>query len=74
MKRISNCPGCNCEIWLPDELHEAAIRSPKINFFCVYGHKQHFSEAGIAQYWAKKPKAIVIQLFKGKGHEAQQHP
>jgi len=84
MKRIGNCPWCKSEMWLPDELYQAAVRSPQIAFYCAYGHKQHFSIEGIKKYWEDKAKpaqpaiqptyeATNIIIFKGKGHEAQQH-
>ena len=85
MKRVGDCPSCKCEIWLPDILFDNAIRSPEIGFYCSYGHKQHFSEAGIKKYFdALAAKAFkeapmipnlsnVIRLFKEKGHETQRH-
>lgn len=41
-----NCCICHCDMWLPPALDEAARRSrgPNgIQFFCAYGHRQHYS-------------------------------
>lgn len=82
MQRVSACVQCKCEIGLPDELYEAAIRSPKISFYCAYGHSQHFSEDGIRKYWAARSQAAELKFtdmtnvvqFKGKTNEAQRGP
>jgi len=81
MKRVGDCPLCQCEIWLPDELFLDGMKS-KATFFCSYGHKQQFSENTIKYYWWHQSKTVtknqnhnnVIQLFKEKGHEAQPNP
>ena len=77
MKKVNNCPVCKCEMWLPDELCESALKSAQINFFCAYGHKQHLSEDCIKAYWQPLPNipikliehSNVVQLFKGKNNE-----
>jgi len=82
MKRVGDCPLCRCEVYLPDELFSAAMKSSMITFFCSYGHKQHFSEDTIKRHSAKitQPPAPLpsydgtnIIKFKGKGHETQSH-
>lgn len=40
--QVGPCARCKCEMFLPDALYEAAKRSPKISFYCAYGHEQHF--------------------------------
>lgn len=44
MKHIPNCPACGCEVWIPEALYVAAIHSPKISFYCAYGHGMHYDE------------------------------
>lgn len=41
--QISACARCGVSFGLPDELYMAAKASSKINFYCPYGHEQHFS-------------------------------
>ncbi len=81
MKKINNCPVCKCEMWLPDELCDAALKSSKVKFHCAYGHSQHFSDDCIKAYWAplQKIKIPIVEYsnviqFKGKTHEAQPRP
>lgn len=79
MKKLNDCPLCKCEIWIPESLFNEAIRSVEIVFYCAYGHKQHFSQAGIDKYWTKpvtknQNPNNVFPLFKAKGHEAQPNP
>ena len=38
------CYRCRSEIVLPDELYHAAKRSPRITFWCPFGHEQYFVE------------------------------
>lgn len=39
-----NCPECQSDMWIPEELYLAARRSSKISFFCAYGHAMHYKE------------------------------
>lgn len=47
MKEAGTCWKCQCKIWLPDELYEAAQRTKHdlkpIPFHCAYGHSAVFS-------------------------------
>lgn len=41
----NTCYQCKCQMWIPDSLNDAALcsRGPSgIQFFCAYGHKQHY--------------------------------
>lgn len=69
MIRLNNCPMCQSPVWLPKELHDAAIKSSQVPFYCPYGHKQHFTEDGIRNYWiqmeaslAAKKQPLVIPI------------
>jgi hypothetical protein len=45
MKNAGSCVTCKCEVWIPDALYEAASASRGpfgIQFFCGYGHRQHY--------------------------------
>lgn len=47
MTTLVHCFRCKCEIYLPDALYESALRSrgpSGIQFYCPYGHDQHFIE------------------------------
>lgn len=46
MSMINAGPCCRCksDIWLPTDLYNSAKRSPRISFWCAYGHEQHFCE------------------------------
>lgn len=41
---VGICCRCRCPMALPIELYKAAKSSPKIIFYCAYGHEQHFLE------------------------------
>lgn len=38
------CWKCKCQIWLPDELYQAAKKSASISIHCGYGHAGVFRE------------------------------
>lgn len=42
MQDVGKCCRCGTNFWIPDELYQAAKRSPKISFYCPYGHEQHY--------------------------------
>lgn len=44
MVPVPRCCVCGCLVSLPEELYLAASKSPNINFYCAYGHGQHFSK------------------------------
>lgn len=44
MKQTAPCHTCKCEVWVPDALWEACLRSRGPNgiwYSCAYGHKQY---------------------------------
>lgn len=44
-KFIGPCIQCKSEVWLPQELYDAAMRGrSRITFYCGYGHPQVFTE------------------------------
>ena len=42
MKSVGPCAICGCEVWIPDELENAATHSTDIKFYCSYGHMLYF--------------------------------
>lgn len=44
MKNAGPCASCKSEVWIPDELYDAAKRSSKVGFYCSYGHSLCFRE------------------------------
>lgn len=54
------CADCGCRICLPQELYEAAQRSPQIHFYCAYGHKLFFAPKKKEQ----APAAILTLVKK----------
>jgi uncharacterized protein with PIN domain len=45
MKQCGPCITCKCEIYLPDELYNAAKRGRgSVAFYCGFGHAQVFAE------------------------------
>ena len=41
----NTCDQCKCQMWIPDSLNDAALcsrGSSGIQFFCAYGHQQHY--------------------------------
>ena len=45
MKSVGKCIKCKCEVWLPDELYNAAQHArSKLTFYCGYGHSMVFLE------------------------------
>ena len=58
MKEGGYCPRCGSLIIMPDELHDAARRSPDIPFYCSYGHHLHYPEA------VKPSKVVPFKVIK----------
>lgn len=81
MIKVAPCAHCKCEVWLPHELQEVALRIPGTSFYCAYGHKQHYPEEGVRKYWAKQAAIKLLELpdmtnvvqFKGKINEKERH-
>lgn len=44
MTPAGKCWKCRCDIWLPDELYQAAKKSSSISIHCGYGHAGIFSD------------------------------
>jgi hypothetical protein len=39
---VGQCCRCKAQMTLPSDLYNAAKHSPKIIFYCPYGHEQHY--------------------------------
>ena len=44
MKSAGLCWKCKSDVWLPDELYDAAKHSSSVAFYCAYGHRAIFAE------------------------------
>ncbi|RAI34769.1 hypothetical protein CH340_07965 [Rhodoplanes serenus] len=44
MIQVGPCYSCRAEMSLPEELYRAAKRSPRVSFYCAYGHEQIYPE------------------------------
>ncbi len=61
MIQVGACYRCKCEMSLPDDLYQAAKRSSKINFFCAYGHEQHFVEGETESQKLRRERDLLAQ-------------
>jgi hypothetical protein len=41
---VGPCCRCKCEMSLPEDLYRTAKRSSNVEFYCAFGHPQHFVE------------------------------
>lgn len=55
------CWKCRAEIWLPDELYNAAKRSKAVSFFCAYGHSAIFPEGETEAEKFRRERDILAQ-------------
>jgi hypothetical protein len=61
MMNAGPCYRCKADISLPDELYHAARRSPAINFWCAYGHEQHFTERESEESKLRRERDRLLQ-------------
>ncbi len=69
MKDCSPCPNCGCEVWIPDELYEAAKRSPEISFKCAYGHSIHYPAGERAEQKLRRERDRLAQRIAERDDE-----
>jgi len=69
MKSAGLCWKCKCEVWLPNELHDAAHRSPEISFFCSYGHAAHFAAGETEEQKLRRDRDRLQQRLAEKDDE-----
>lgn len=60
------CYRCKCPIRLPAELYQAAKRSPRISFWCPYGHEQHFLEGESEETRLRRERDRLVQRLAEK--------
>lgn len=75
------CCECKSDMWLPPALYEASKASENINFYCPYGHIQHFPKGDSAldkmrreRDWAKQELAYkddLIRIEQGRTEAAR---
>jgi hypothetical protein len=66
---VGPCYRCKSEIALPQELHDAAKRSPRISFWCPYGHEQHFCEGETEEQKLRRERDRLQQRLAEKDDE-----
>ena len=63
------CCKCKCKFAIPDALYEAAQASSAINFYCPYGHIQHFAEGESEQQKLRRERDRLKQRLAQKDDE-----
>ena len=61
MSNVGPCYKCRCEMWIPQNLEQAARRSSKIEFFCAYGHGQIFAEGESEETKLRRERDRLVQ-------------
>lgn len=70
MKNAGPCYRCKCDIWIPDELHDAAQHGRnKVEFFCGYGHGQVFAEGETEEQKLRRERDRLTQRLAEKDDE-----
>ena len=72
MINLGACNRCKCDLWIPDDLHAAALhsRGPKgIHFYCAYGHSQHFVEGESEEQKLRRERDRLAQKIAEKDDE-----
>lgn len=66
-KFIGPCYKCKSEMWLPQELYDAAMRGrSKITFFCAYGHSQVFADGETTEDILRRERDMLKQQMAFK--------
>jgi hypothetical protein len=59
---IGGCWQCKAEMWLPQELYDAAMHGrSRITFFCAYGHGQVFAEGESEEAKLRRERDRLLQ-------------
>lgn len=62
MKNAGKCYFCNSQVWVPEELFEAASRSEQITVYCSYGHALSIFSKVTAEKKAQEAAELQNQL------------
>ena len=61
-KFVGPCYQCRAEVWLPQELYDAAMHGrSKISFYCPYGHSQVFCEGESEESKLRRERDMLKQ-------------
>ena len=63
------CGKCGCEWAMPRELYVSAKRSPRISFWCPYGHERHFPAGETAEDKLRRERDRLVQQLAQKNDE-----
>lgn len=66
------CYRCKCPIYLPVELYKAALASQSINFYCPYGHQQHFIEGETEETKLRRERDRLKQQIAQRDDEIKE--
>lgn len=72
MSNLMTCYKCKTDMWLPDELYQAALRScgqNGIHFYCAYGHEQYFIEGESEETKLRRERDRLQQQLAEKDDE-----
>jgi len=69
MRSAGPCYLCRSEIYLPDSLYDAACRSSAINFYCPFGHQQHFVQGDTTETELRRERDMLKQQIARVEHE-----
>lgn len=70
MKNAGPCHRCKCDVWIPDELYEAAKRAPEtISFYCGYGHSLVFVEGETEEQKLRRERDRLAQRIAERDDE-----
>lgn len=63
------CYRCKTDVHLPDHLYRAAKDSPRISFWCPYGHEQHFREGETEEQKLRRERDRLAQSVAERDDE-----
>lgn len=69
---VGPCYKCRSQVWLPQALYEAAKHSPKIGFWCAYGHEQIFAEGETEETKLRRERDRLTQQMAQKNDEIKE--
>lgn len=68
----NTCFKCKTQMWVPEALNEAALRKrgpSGIQFFCAYGHEQHYVEGETEEAKLRRERDRLQQRLACKDDE-----
>lgn len=72
MKNAGPCAQCRCDVWIPDELYDAARRGAGphgVSFYCGYGHVLYFPAGETEEAKLRRERDRLTQRLAEKDDE-----